>query len=193
MDNEQTAILFKDKKYGFFIYLFVEAIMFATLFATYIIFTPPEEGPTPANVFKWKNVILLSLFLLPSSLTLMISEKALKYNQPERLVTGLVLTLLLGLTFFFMEANEFYTYMVHDGYLMSTSNFFASYYVLVGLHAAHVGFGCFWMILLLIQYHMKIPRTLYEEKQRIFQYYWHFVDVIWLFIVMIVYLPYLID
>ncbi|WP_139184783.1 cytochrome c oxidase subunit 3 [Virgibacillus subterraneus] len=53
-------------------------------------------------------------------------------------------------------------------------------------------FGVFWIILLIIQYSREIPYGLYTEKQSTFAYYWHFVDVIWVFIFVLVYLPYLV-
>ncbi|ASK62028.1 cytochrome aa3 quinol oxidase subunit III [Virgibacillus phasianinus] len=190
MNNYQEA-LFRDKRLGFFIYLFVESVMFGTLFATYLIFTPPPTYPKPHELFEVKSLVLSSVFLLSSSGTLMIAEKGLDKRQGTKIVIGLVITLLFGLTFLGLELHEFYKYVMEDNGL--TANvFMSSFYVLVGLHASHVTFGACWMILLLIQYkRMNMPYGLYIEKQRIFQYYWHFVDVIWVFIIIIVYLPYL--
>ncbi|MFZ3578541.1 cytochrome c oxidase subunit 3 [Virgibacillus sp. DJP39] len=191
MNNNQKA-LFKDKRLGFFIYLFVESVMFATLFATYLIFTPPSSDPMPSKVFSMKSLIMSSVFLLSSSGTLLFAEKGLDKRKKINIMIGLEMTLLLGLIFLGLEIHEFYKY-VKEGYGISANVFMSSFYVLVGLHAAHVTFGIGWMILLLTQFkRMKIPYALYIEKQRIFQYYWHFVDVVWVFIIIIVYLPYLI-
>lgn len=121
----------------------------------------------------------------------MIAEKGLDKRQGMKTVTGLVITLLFGLTFLGLEIHEFYKYTM-EGNGLTVNVFMSSFYVLVGLHAAHVIFGACWMVLLLIQYkRMNMPYGLYIEKQRIFQYYWHFVDIIWVFIINIVYLPYL--
>ena len=98
---------------------------------------------------------------------------------------------MFGLIFLGIEINEFRVF-VNNGYTLSTSSFLSSYYVLVGLHAAHVLFGCAWMIILFIQLSgIKIPFSLFTEKFKIFSYYWHFVDLIWVFIIVIVYLRYL--
>lgn len=189
--NKQQSAIFKDKQFGFYIYLFVESIMFATLFATYLIFTPSSAGPSPTEVFEAKSVILSSICLLSSSGTLIIAEKGLEKRQTAKVVFGIGVTLLLGLLFLSLEVHEFYKY-AQEGYSIGVNNFLSSFYVLVGLHAVHVMFGLFWMILLLIQYTMKISNGLYREKQSIFAYYWHFVDIIWVFIVILVYLPYLV-
>ncbi|WP_106495982.1 cytochrome c oxidase subunit 3 [Lentibacillus sp. Marseille-P4043] len=188
--NEYEAALFKDKQIGFFIYLGVEAIMFATLFVTYIIFTPASIGPKPTELSEVKSVILSSFFLLSSSGTLMVAEKGMANRQYKKLLGWLGITCLFALIFLGIEVHEFSTYL-QEGYGMSANVFMSSFYVLVGLHAAHVGFGIGWMGTLFIQFKKKIPQSLFIEKQKIFSYYWHFVDVVWVFIIIFVYLPYL--
>ncbi|UOQ45281.1 cytochrome c oxidase subunit 3 [Halobacillus salinarum] len=189
MKQLASEALFQDKRLGFFLYLAVEAIMFSTLFATYVIFTPGKSGATPTEVFELREVILTSACLLPSSATLLISESGLKDGKRWKIWLGLAMTFILGAVFLGLEVHEFYKY-AHDGYTISMNNFLASFYVLVGLHASHVTFGLVWMILLMLQFRQKLPRALFVEKHKIFNYYWHFVDVIWVFIVLIVYSPY---
>ncbi|CDQ38251.1 MULTISPECIES: cytochrome c oxidase subunit 3 [Virgibacillus] len=189
--NSQEAALFQDKKIGFFIYLGVEAIMFAVLFATYFIFTPAAKGPYPTEVFEARTVLLSSFFLLSSSGTLLIAEKGIEKKNQTKVIVGLGATLLCAFAFLGLEIHEFYTF-VQEGYGITTSIFLASFYVLVGLHAAHVAFGIGWMIVLFLHYYRpKVSYSLYMEKQIIFSYYWHFVDVVWVFIILLVYLPYL--
>ncbi|SDJ46121.1 cytochrome c oxidase subunit 3 [Salimicrobium halophilum] len=187
-----TQELFKDKRMGFFLYLGVEAVMFLTLFATYIIFTPPDTGARPEEVFKAKEVLKTSAALLPSSLTLLLAERGLVKGKRSWVWGGLVLTFLLGSTFLALEINEFYRYAAHEGYVLSMNNYLASFYVLVGLHASHVAFGLMWMVILMFRLSFSKLRDYFIEKHKIFNYYWHFVDIIWVLIVLIVYLPYII-
>ncbi|KNE21490.1 MULTISPECIES: cytochrome c oxidase subunit 3 [Virgibacillus] len=190
--RKQETELFQDKKVGFFIYLGVEAVMFAVLFATYMIFTPAGSGPYPSDVFQAKMVLLSSLFLLSSSVTLYVAEKGIQARRGKKTLLSLGLTLGLAIVFLGLESYEFYTF-VQEGYGLSTSVFLSSFYVLVGLHAVHVAFGIGWMIVLFIHYvRPNVSYSLYKEKQTIFSYYWHFVDGIWVFIILIVYLPYLV-
>ncbi|WP_077623507.1 cytochrome c oxidase subunit 3 [Sediminibacillus massiliensis] len=188
--NKNSGILFEDKRQGFFLYLIVEAVMFAVLFATYFVFTPSPDGPDPSEVFELRTVIVSSVFLLSSSGTLLIAEKGLKSANFKQIWLGLGLTFLLGLLFLCMEIYEFYTF-VHEGYGLTANNFMSAFYILVGLHASHVCFGLLWMAALFFHSARKIPYALFEEKQKIFHYYWHFVDLIWIFIVLLVYMPYL--
>ena len=190
--NVNEAELFRDKQIGFFIYLGVEALMFLTLFVTYFIFTPSSEGPHPSEIFDALTVTLSSIFLLSSSGTLYFSEKALSSDKKKSMLIWLSVTFLFAVIFMVFEISEF-SHFVSEGYTTSTSSFLSSYYVLVGLHAAHVLFGCFWMSVLFIQRFLpQFPKTLYYEKFKIFSYYWHFVDLVWIFIILIVYLRYLI-
>src|SRR5699024_6439998 len=137
------------------------------------------------------TVVLSSVFLLSSSGTLIVAEKGLANKNVKQIIMWLTVTLLFGLVFLGFEITEFSGF-VADGYGVSTSSFLSAYYVLVGLHAALVFFGGGWMILLFIPlFVIKITESLYEEMFTIFSYYWHFVDAIWVFIMLIVYLPYL--
>ncbi|WP_079477561.1 cbb3-type cytochrome c oxidase subunit I [Halobacillus salinus] len=184
--------LYIDKRTGFFGYLGIDAVMFFILFVTYIMFTPASTGPQPGGVFEARSLIISSLFLISSSLTLFLAEKGVKKGNKTILNAGVWLTLFLGIGFLVAEGHEFYKY-VHEGYLIDSNVFMASYFVLVGLHYSHVLFGVGWLSNLLTQRKFRsLPKGLYREKQSIFSYYWHFVDLIWIFIICIVYLPYLI-
>lgn len=188
METHEEA-LYQDKKMGFLIYLAVEAVMFIVLFMTYIIFTPPAADPKPGDLFEVKGLVLSSVLLLSSSGTLIFTEKA-RGKKKAGFIAGLVLTLLLALSFLGVEITEFAGY-VKEGYGTSANNFMGAFYALVGLHAAHVTFGAGWMIVLLTHSAKGISPSLLQEKTKIFSYYWHFVDAIWVFIIIFVYVPYL--
>ncbi len=189
--KKDLNILFDDKKMGFFLYLAIDGIMFAVLFATYFLYTPASIGPRPEQVFESKTVILSSIFLLTSSGTIALSERGLKKQNNKIFHTGFIMTTILALAFLSSTFHEFYNYWM-KGFVIDLNVFLSSFFVLVGLHAAHVLFGLGWLLQLYIQLKMhKIPLVLYQEKQTILSYYWHFVDIVWVFIVLIVYLPYL--
>ncbi|MFC0525169.1 heme-copper oxidase subunit III [Pontibacillus salicampi] len=186
---ESHHTIYGDKKLGFVLYLLGELVMFATLFATYIIFSRQGVNPTPSEVFEARTVIISSVFLLSSSGTIHLAEKAFKREETRKLWGWLIATIILAAAFLIMESHEFQVYYA-EGFTLTTNVFLSSFYILVGLHAAHVVFGIGWMLLLAYQIN-RIPSSIYEQKQTIFGYYWHFVDIIWLFILAIVYIPYL--
>lgn len=187
--SAHNSMTFGDKRLGFGLYLIAEAIMFATLFATYLIFTPNATNPSPEEIFKLSTIVIASVFLLSSSATIHFGEKAVEKKNVRRIWIGLGTTFLLGLAFMGMEIHEFHNY-IKEGHTLTENLFMSSFYLLVGLHASHVLFGLGWLLVLAYQF-KRIPYHLYKEKQEIFSYYWHFVDVIWIFIIAIVYAPYL--
>ncbi|SDM51471.1 cytochrome c oxidase subunit 3 [Sediminibacillus halophilus] len=189
--SKQVQALFLDKKMGFFIYLIVEGIMFAVLFATYIVYTPSYSGPKPQDVYSVPSVLLASVCLLSSSATLLLAEKGLSSRSMLFIRSGMAATFSLGAIFLFLEINEYYSYAT-EGYTFTANNFLSSFYILTGLHAVHVLFGLLWMVVLTLQSFRHLPYALYLEKQKIFHYYWHFVDVVWLFIICVVYIPYIV-
>ncbi|QTN00921.1 cytochrome aa3 quinol oxidase subunit III [Sediminibacillus dalangtanensis] len=189
--SKQAQALFLDKKMGFFIYLFVEGVMFAVLFATYIVYTPSHSGPKPEDVYSVPTVFLASLCLFSSSATLFLAEKGWSSRSMPFIRGGMAGTFFLGASFLLLEINEYYNYAT-EGYTFTANNFLSSFYILTGLHAAHVLFGLLWMMVLFLQSFRPLPSALYREKQKIFHYYWHFVDVVWLFILCVVYIPYIV-
>lgn len=173
---------------GFWIFLGAEVALFATLFATYLVlFQRAGSGPTAKDLFEVKDVLIETLLLLTSSFTCGLAIFEMRRNRLSGLLTWLLVTLLLGAGFITFEIREFIHY-VHEGATMQTSAFLSSFFVLVGTHGAHVSLGIGWMILIIIQLLQRgfTPRT--ARKVFIVSLYWHFLDVVWIFIFTLVYL-----
>jgi cytochrome c oxidase subunit 3 len=77
---------------------------------------------------------------------------------------------------------------VHEGHTFSSSAFGTSFYTLVGFHGAHVAFGVLWIGLLIIQGMKKGLTVVTAPKYYVAALYWHFIDVVWVFIFTVVYL-----
>jgi cytochrome o ubiquinol oxidase subunit 3 len=99
----------------------------------------------------------------------------------------LVVTLLLGFTFLGMEISEF-RHLVVTGNDPDTSAFLSSFFTLVGTHGLHVFFGSLWMLVLIghIVYAGLTAGAL--RKLTLVSLFWHFLDIIWIFIFTFVYL-----
>ncbi|PKC51504.1 cytochrome c oxidase subunit III-like protein, partial [Rhizophagus irregularis] len=99
----------------------------------------------------------------------------------------MIVTVLLGLGFLGLEIYEFVEY-VHEGFTYTQSAFASSFYTLVGTHGLHVVIGLVWMIGLIIR-NFKRGLNLYNApKYFAASIYWHFIDVVWVFIFTVVYL-----
>ncbi len=179
--------------FGFWIFLMSDAVLFALLFAIYGTMLGATAGaPGPAQEFKIGSAFLETLLLLTSSFTFGMASIALKRARRWALVLWLITTLVLGLAFLGMEAHDFAT-MAADHATPDRSGFLSSFFVLVGMHGLHVTIGSVWMIVMLMQL-----ATIGRDRQikinliRL-SLFWHFLDVIWIAIFSVVYLPGLIQ
>lgn len=173
---------------GFWIFLGAEIVLFATLFAVYgVLGERYAGGPTPQDIFKIKDVMIETLLLLTSSFTCGIAIFEMRRNNLKGLLTWLIITLLLGAGFVAFEIMEFVHY-VHEGATMQTSAFLSSFFVLLGTHGLHVTMGIGWAILIIIQLVQRGLTPVTARKTFIIGLYWHFLDVVWIFIFTFVYL-----
>ncbi|WP_077214762.1 cytochrome aa3 quinol oxidase subunit III [Bacillus dakarensis] len=181
-DQNQLNIL------GFWIFLGAEIMLFGTLFASY--FTLVDRtgaGPAGAEIFEITPVLIETLLLLTSSFTIGLAVHAMRLANKKATMAFIGITLLLGLAFLGVEIYEFVHY-VHIGAGLQTSAFTAILLTTLGTHGAHVTFGLFWGTFILLQIKKRglTPET--GNKSFIFSLYWHFLDVVWIFIFSFVYL-----
>jgi cytochrome aa3-600 menaquinol oxidase subunit III len=173
---------------GFWIFLGAEIALFATLFAVYGVLSHRYAGgPTHGDIFMIKEVMIQTVLLLTSSFTCGLAIFEMRKGNLKGLITWLIITLGLGAGFLYMEINEFIHY-VHEGATMQTSAFLSSLFVLLGTHGAHVTFGIFWAVMVIIQLVKRGLTPVTARKVFIIGLYWHFLDVVWIFIFTFVYL-----
>ena len=186
---ERATLEGKNKFLGFWFFLGGETILFATFFGTYLgLRNGVADGPTSQEIFSLPLVFIMTMLLLTSSLTSVLAMFAMKKNNFRGLMVWMWITVLLGLGFLGMEIYEFYEYVHHYGLGYTTSAFASSFYTLVGLHGAHVLFGLCWITTLLIRYRNSGITLTNAPKFYVASLYWHFIDVVWVFIFTVVYL-----
>ncbi|MGM9986642.1 MAG: cytochrome (ubi)quinol oxidase subunit III [Bacillaceae bacterium] len=187
-DPERATLEGKNKFLGFWFFLGGETVLFASLFGTYLsLRNSTAGGPTSNELFQMPLVFAATMLLLLSSLTSVYAMYHMKNADFGKMKTWLWVTVLLGLAFLGLEIYEFYHY-VHEGHTMKSSAFGSAFYTLVGTHGGHVLFGLLWISTLLIR-NAKRGLTLYNApKFYVASLYWHFIDVVWVFIFTVVYL-----
>ena len=181
------------KIFGFWIFLGAEIMLFATLFIVYLILVNRTgHGPTGSEIFELTPVLLEAFLLLTSSFTIGLGVHAMRLGNKKAMMSFFIVTLLLGLGFLGIEIFEFVTY-VHEGATIKASAFLSALMTLLGTHGGHVTFGFFWGVAILMQVAKRglTPQT--ANKAFIFSLYWHFLDVVWIFIFSFVYLKGLIS
>ena len=176
------------KLLGFWIFLVTDVIMFATLFATFIVLRGGTDGgPTGAELLEMNGIIISTFLLLTSSFTSGVAVLAMNQNKIKQMIIWLVITGLLGAGFLYLEINEF-LHLIHEGATLQTSAYWSAFFTLVGTHGVHVTVGLFWMIAIIIQIVRRGLTADTKGKVTVFSLYWHFLDAVWIFLLSIVYL-----
>lgn len=176
------------KIFGFWIFLGAEIMLFATLFTVYAIMADRNgSGPAAADIFSIGGVLAETFILLTSSFTIGIAIHTMRQGMKKAMMTMLGITLVLGAVFVGIEVYEFFQY-IHEGATLQTSGFTSTLLTTLGTHGGHVTFGLFWGIAIMIQLAKHGINARTANKTFIFSLYWHFLDVVWIFIYSFVYL-----
>jgi cytochrome o ubiquinol oxidase subunit 3 len=173
---------------GFWIYLMTDCVLFASLFATYAVLHGGTFGNvTSRDIFELDFVLIETLLLLTSSFTCGLALLAARAGHKRQLLSWFGVTFALGAAFLGMELYEF-TKLVGEGYSWQASAFLSAFFTLVGTHGLHILIGLIWIAVL---WFWVLRRNMDQHAVRKFTLlamFWHFLDVVWIFIFTMVYL-----
>ena len=174
--------------FGFWVYLMTDLLMFAILFAVFAVLSGNTVGgPEPKEIFSLPLVLGETLLLLTSSFTVGLGMIAARQGNKRQVYTWFGLTFVLGFLFLLLELKEF-TEFIHEGYTISTNAFFSSFFGLVGTHGLHIISGLLWMAIILYYITKRGLTKSMVRKLALLSLFWHFLDIVWIFIFTFVYL-----
>ena len=174
--------------FGFWVYIMTDCVLFATLFATYAVLRNNTAGsPDASELFSMPFVFVETLLLLTSSLTAGLMLLAVHRKQKSQVIGWMIVTYLLGAAFLGMELYEF-SHLIHDGHSWRASAFLSAFFTLVGTHGLHIFTGLLWISVLGVQLVRKGFTHGTVKRLTLFSLFWHFLDIVWIFIFTIVYL-----
>lgn len=176
-------------KLGFWIFLTAEFSLFGTLFATLLTL---QHGGDYAHrmtteLFELPLVLIMTFALLISSYTCGIAIYYMRKENQRLMMIWMIITVILGAVFVGFEIYEFSHY-ASEGVNPTIGSFWSSFFILLGTHGVHVSVGICWIICLLIQVAMRGLNKDNAPKLFIVSLYWHFLDVVWIFIFTAVYM-----
>jgi cytochrome c oxidase subunit III len=174
-------------KVGTWWFLASEIPTFGAVLVAYIVMRLGSTGWAEASHHLNFNIALINTFiLLTSSMTIVMAHGAAQDRDFKRSANFLGLTVMLGLGFLGMKAFEYTTEISH-GFLPSSGIFWSFYYGMTGLHGLHVVAGIMINLVLWIQ---AAKGTLAKHSHRVelAGLYWHFVDIVWIFLFPLLYL-----
>lgn len=173
---------------GFWIYLMTDCLLFGTLFTTYaVLHYNTFGGPSPHDLFTLSTPFIETMVLLFSSVTCGLGMLAACRNEKNKTIAWFIIAFILGLSFVALELNEF-SQMIHEGNSWQRSAFLSSFFTLVGTHGLHVSIGLLWMIVLMAQLIGSGLNVTTFRRLVCFNMFWHFLDLVWIFIFTFVYL-----
>lgn len=174
--------------FGFWMYILTDCVLFATLFAGYVVLSPNVYGgPGIKELASLNYVLAETIFLLLSSFTYGIAMLAVYQGKKTQTLIWLFITFLLGLSFIGMEVNEF-VHLYLEGHSWASSAALSAFFTLVGTHGFHVSMGLLWMLILIIQIMQRGLSPTLGKRLTYLGLFWHFLDIVWIFVFTIVYL-----
>ena len=190
-EREDTGLI--NSKLGIWIFLASEVMLFGGLFSAYIFLrlaAPPGDFAHWAAELSVPLATVNTLVLISSSVTMIMAWASLKLNNLSKYKMYMGMTLLCSLIFLVIKYFE-YTGKFHHGIYPSSSTFMAIYFTLTGLHGLHIIGGMIVMIYfwLPVGYEMwdKQPEH-FANRIEVLGLYWHFVDLVWIFLFPVLYL-----
>jgi heme/copper-type cytochrome/quinol oxidase subunit 3 len=174
-------------KFAYWLFLSSESMLFTVLIICYVFVRfNPEHGAEHA-ILNIPQTSLSTFILLTSSFLVVRALDAAKNGLIVKLQRSLALTVLMGAAFLGLQYLE-YSHMGHEGVTLSSGPFGMAFFSLTGFHGFHVIIGVIWCFVL---FNQSLAGKFSKERNigiELFGLYWHFVDVVWIFIFTIVYL-----
>jgi cytochrome c oxidase subunit 3 len=163
-----------------------ESALFAIFVVAYLFYIGKSlNGPYPAEVLEWP--VVATICLLSSSATITLAVRALARAQQRAFRLWWMLTILLGAYFLGATAVEWYGLIYDHNLTIRTNLFGTTYYTLVGFHAGHVSIGLILLSLVAFLSLRGHVTAAHSERVDVLSWYWHFVDVVWVVVVTVVY------
>ena len=163
-----------------------EAAIFTIFVVAYIFYIGKSStGPQPKDVLRIP--VFFTICLLSSSLTLHLAVKFLKSGNVRSFAIWWLLTILLGAAFLAGTAREWRHLIYDEGFTIQTNLFGTTYYSLVGLHAFHVTMGLLALATVSLLALLGYVRQDHAGRVEVLSMYWHFVDVVWVVVFIVVY------
>ena len=177
-------------KFGIWLFLASEVMLFGSLFSAYILLRVGSfHWPNQAELVNIPIGAINSVVLLTSSMCIIQAWLGLKQDNFNKFKTFMSLTVLLAFVFLGFKGYEYYQHFAHHEF-PSKSVFIALYFLITGLHGLHIIGG-----VIVNLYYMGPGSPLWKENKQWFinrievaGLYWHFVDLVWIFVFSTLYL-----
>jgi heme/copper-type cytochrome/quinol oxidase subunit 3 len=176
------------RKILMWLFLASDCMFFGALISTYLIYRGRSiAGPTPEQIFDIPLTSTSSFVLLMSSYLMVLTLAAIERNDLSKFRLYCLGTAFFGSIFLGFQVYEF-NHFIHAGLTLQVSVFGSSFFVLTGTHGCHVLIGVLWLLALFFYSFTGGVTQRRALDVEIAGLYWHFVDIVWIVIFVVVYL-----
>jgi cytochrome c oxidase subunit 3 len=174
-------------RWGMIAFLGSELATFGAVFTYYFFIRagtwPPQELPHLTSSLVIANTALL----VASSFTLHWAHVAIRNENRRNFILGLAVTLLLGVVFIGGQVLEYYEFIVREGFTLTSGIYSSAFFGLTGLHGLHVTLGAVILGVVFVRALFGQYSAERHVSVSTASMYWHFVDVVWVFLVVVLY------
>ena len=185
---EETTTGLNSRKLLMWAFLGSDVMFFGAFIATYLVYRGKSlVGPYPSEVLNIPITTVSTFVLLMSSLAMVLALHYVKEGEKNKGTLWILMVVVLGAIFMgfqFVEFREF----AHLGLTPRTNIFGTTFFILTGIHGAHVTIGVIWMAFLAYSSNNGALRADNALDLEIAGLYWHFVDIVWIVIFTVIYL-----
>ena len=186
--DSHTATGIPNGKLGMWVFLASEVMFFTSLIGAYIVLRVSNPAwPGPEGHLSVPLGTLNTLLLIGSSVTIVLSLVASQHEHVRAAQGWLLATVLLGSGFLVIKSIE-YTTKIHHHIVPSTNIFWSCYYTLTGFHGLHVLGGIVFNLWILSRTAAPSVWRAQRHRLELAGLYWHFVDIVWIFLFPLLYL-----
>jgi cytochrome c oxidase subunit 3 len=196
LDQQRAA-----SELGMWIFLMTELLLFGGLFTAYAIYrmSYPQAFAEASRELSAPIGTINTAVLIVSSFGVALAVYGAQVNGRKRLLGGLLLAIVLGTAFLVIKGFEYHEHWVHQQvpglnfawhqpHGEQAEIFFFLYFMMTGVHAIHLTVGIVIVSLILLQAYRRKYSPAYHTPVEVGGLYWHFVDVIWIFLYPLLYL-----
>ena len=182
---------------GMMLFIASEVMFFAALFAAYFnvaatlpVFPPLNTaGERTLDAFHFPYLpIIMTIVLLTSSITMQWATGRIRNGDRTGLNRAVAVTLILGIFFMFLWAYEYYLLITEEDFGINKSAYSTTFYALTGFHGAHVFGGIIGLAVILSRGIAGQFTKRHHVAVEAVHYYWHFVDIVWVTLVFVIYI-----
>jgi cytochrome c oxidase subunit 3 len=181
ISNRDTTVELKAKKFALWLFIIASFMIFASLSSGFIVYTASgiDKG---LKVILPNAFILSTVLIVASSVSMHLAFRAAKRIDYAKQKLFLLITILLGVGFFFSQFHA-WSVLIEQGVYFVNYNASQSFiYVFTGFHLAHIIAGVIVLLIVLLHKLGKLSQARNIFRMELASLFWHFLDILWIYI-----------